>query len=113
MKFEAKKLIEKKLEGEILTEKYHILHIELDTDKIETIWEKESEDYESAYFNGLAGDMDGSLFFIKTDSFLEFCKVSLKDEEEKELGLRDYQYFIDKLSNLKDYTLYIDNKEEE
>jgi hypothetical protein len=111
MKFRAKKLIETKMEGEFEIKKSHIKLIELDTEKIENIWEKEQEDYEVAYYNGLGGDIEGELYWVKVNLFLDYCKISAKDEDEIELNIRDYKYFLEKLKNYRDYTLCLINEE--
>lgn len=107
MKFKAKKLVEETKEGEYETEKYYVLYLELDSEKIDNIWEKESDDYESAYYNGLGGDMDSELYFITVDSFLKYCESSLEDKDEIETNIRDYKYFINKLKDFSGYTLYV------
>ena len=77
---QAQKHIETKKEGEYEFRKFHVLYFDFpkDTyDKLQEIWDRQADDYEYAYSNGLTGDMDGCLWSLD-------CKKSLFDFLEKD-----------------------------
>ncbi len=105
---EARKLITTTHKGEHEIQTWHVTYFDMDLEKLDEIWEEESDDYEGAYHNGLCGDMDGELNCIFVGSFLVYCSISLKnlDDDSPESKKECYNYFLEELKKFEGYTIY-------
>ena len=105
---EARKLITTTHKGEHEIQTWHVTYFDMDLKKLEEVWEDESDDYESAYYNGMGGDMDGDLYFIEVDNFLRFCSNLSEgfDEDEPNYKKENYKHFYETLMAFKGYTIY-------
>lgn len=113
MKYKAEKLIETKEEGEFEIRRFKIKWVELDEEKLSDLWEDESDDYEGAFYHGLIGSFDEDLIIIDVTKFLDYIEELLDEEDEgedEEDGDSVARYFVNKLNNLRGYTIDLQEK---
>ena len=69
----AQKLIETKIEGEYEILKYHKIEVnDITQAEINEIAEEfEDDDYEDQYFAGICNDLNGDIYILEVDKFIE------------------------------------------
>ena len=102
----AEKFIEEKEENDYITRKYHIIkEVDLPEDELLELCE-EYDDYEQAYDYGISVYVNGDIFCIEVNNFIE----GLEDEELEENDFK--KSMIKKLEKYRGYTIYFWGKNE-
>ncbi|MCH7851102.1 MAG: hypothetical protein IH845_05660 [Nanoarchaeota archaeon] len=110
--FEASKFLEKSLEGEVETRKFHVVFPTLDVKLIEQIYEDNyDDDWESCCFHwGMYVDWEGDLNFIDVDKFIDGLNDKIedmnKDDEYEKEDIEKYKELVATLEKVEGHTLY-------
>ena len=111
---QARKTIETKTEGEFEYNKIHVFKLNniLLIEQLESLSEKDEDDYEEAYFHGFIFDMDGCLWSIDVDRLTTHLKQEIEckytDDEDEE----EYKVLIEDLKQFEGYELYLKEEQE-
>ena len=110
---QARKTVETKEEGEFEFNKIHVVRINniLLIEQLESLSEKDEDDYEWAYFNGFIFDMDGCLYIINIDRLVNHLKQEIECEYTDDEDIEEYKVLIEDLKQYEGYEFYIKSEE--
>jgi len=109
--FEARKLLNKRKEGEHEFQEWHVIKADLDYNYIEELFnEWYDSDWEYAYNHGFSYNSDGDLFSVDVNQVLDELydkEIDEADDEDEVDKIKQYQSILEKY---KDYTLYVEEE---
>jgi hypothetical protein len=98
---QARKTIETKTKGEFKYNKIHIFKLDnpLLIEQLESLSEKDEDDYECAYHNGFIFDMDGCLWSIDVDRLTTHLKQEIECEYTDDEDIEEYKVLIEAMQS--------------